>query len=63
MRAQGWKPAWTTYPRRYVSNYIDDYRVKFVSDDKLIQARLNELQTGKQVEHIDWQTNPLYTGT
>ena len=48
---------------RYVSNYIDNYRVKFVSDDKLIQARLNELQTGMQVEHIDWHTNPLYTGT
>lgn len=49
---------------KYVSEYVEAYRTTFVSDDKVIQARLSEVIDGQRVIEAEpvWQTNPLYQG-
>lgn len=48
----------------YVRAYIDAYSTTFESPDKLVQARLQEIITGKGIQHVAepaWQNNPIHT--
>jgi hypothetical protein len=47
---------------RYIRDYTDAYSTRFVSDDELIAARLNELINGQRTIEAGpkWVDNPLY---
>lgn len=47
----------------YVRSYIDAYSTSFESADKLVQARLHEIITGKGIQHVAepaWRDNPIH---
>lgn len=50
---------------RYIGEYVDAYRMTFVSDDKLVSARLNAIINGQETIQVEpqWVANPLYAGT
>ena len=48
----------------YIGEYVDAYRMTFVSDDKLVSARLNAMINGQETIESEpqWVDNPLYAG-